>query len=42
MLMKVKFLLFFLILVSFLVKGQITVAYQPAYDFKQIDSLAKV
>ena len=42
MLMKVKFLLFFLILGSFLVKGQITGAYQPAYDFKQIDSLAKV
>jgi membrane-bound lytic murein transglycosylase D len=42
MLMKVKFLFYLLMLGSFLVKGQITGAYQPAYDFKQIDSLAKV
>jgi membrane-bound lytic murein transglycosylase D len=40
--MRFNFLFFFFVLGSFIVKGQITGAYQPAYDFKQIDSVAKV
>ncbi|MFM2400516.1 MAG: hypothetical protein RI950_32, partial [Bacteroidota bacterium] len=30
------------LLFSLITKGQITGAYQPAYDFKQIDSLSKI
>ena len=40
--MRLKFLFLFFFLGSFIAQGQITGAYQPAYDFKQIDSLAKV
>ena len=42
MLMRVKFLVLFLLISAFISKGQITGAYQPAYDFKQIDSIANV
>ena len=40
--MRLKFLFLFFFLGAFIAQGQITGAYQPAYDFKQIDSLAKV
>lgn len=40
--MRLKLLFFLLFLCSFFAQGQITGAYQPAYDFKQIDSIAKV
>jgi membrane-bound lytic murein transglycosylase D len=40
--MRHKIILLFCFLFSLIAKGQITGAYQPAYDFKQIDSLAKV
>jgi len=40
--MRLKLLFFLFFLGSFIVQGQITGAYQPAYDFKQIDSIAKV
>ena len=40
--MRLKFLFFLFFLGAFIAQGQITGAYQPAYDFKQIDSLAKV
>jgi membrane-bound lytic murein transglycosylase D len=39
--MRNKIGLLFCLLFSLITKGQITGAYQPAYDFKQIDSLAK-
>jgi membrane-bound lytic murein transglycosylase D len=37
-----RFVLFSCLFISFYSFGQITGAYQPAYDLKQIDSLAKV
>jgi membrane-bound lytic murein transglycosylase D len=37
-----RFVLVSCLFISFISFGQITGAYQPAYDFKQIDSLAKV
>jgi membrane-bound lytic murein transglycosylase D len=40
--MRLKLLFLLFLLGSFFAKGQITGAYQPAYDFKQIDSIAKV
>jgi membrane-bound lytic murein transglycosylase D len=40
--MRHKIILLFCLLFSLIAKSQITGAYQPAYDFKQIDSLAKV
>lgn len=40
--MRLKILFFFFFLGSLVTQGQITGAYQPAYDFKQIDSIAKV
>lgn len=40
--MRFKLLFLIGVLVSFFAKSQITGAYQPAYDFKQIDSIAKV
>lgn len=40
--MRLKLLFLLFLLGFFFAKGQITGAYQPAYDFKQIDSIAKV
>ena len=40
--MRYKYLFLLFLIGSFISKGQITGAYQPAYDFKQIDSIAKV